>query len=94
MFALIPRGTVSKASFSSPGNRFLCAPAAALELKQRLLSQELTESDCLEHVISKTAMAASRAGEWDRFVAERLKSIVELEADFVRTVLERHPTAK
>jgi hypothetical protein len=94
MFALIPRRSLSKTSFSSPGNRFLCAPEAAVELKQRILALELNESDCLEHVISKAAIAASQAGDWDRFVAERLKSIIELEDDFVRAVLERHPIAK
>jgi hypothetical protein len=94
MFALVPRRLVSKGNFSSPGNRIVCAPDAASELKQRLLSEELSANERLQHLIPKTAITASRSGDWDGFIQERLNAISHAEQEFVAGILERHPLSE
>jgi hypothetical protein len=94
LFPLVPRRLVAKASYSSPGNRFLCAPRETEELKDRLLSGALHESDQIKHLISDAAVVAARAGNWDEFVQVRLKALSEQQHTFVSDLLSRHPISK
>jgi hypothetical protein len=92
MFPLIPRRFVSRESFSSVGNRFLCHPTEAVELRKRVLSAQMEEHERVGHVISEAALAAARAGSWNEFIALRLEAIEALERTFIDDLLARHPT--
>jgi hypothetical protein len=94
MFALVPRRLVSKLAFSSPGNRFMCSPEAAADLKQRLLSNEcegIHAAECAEHLIPPAAIDAAKKGQWDLFIERRLAAIADREKEFITEVEERHP---
>lgn len=92
LFPLIPRRLVTRESFSSVGNRFLCRPADAVGLRKCLLSAQLDEYDREAHIVSKAALEAARDNDWDNFIAIRLNEIVALEQGFIHDLLERHPT--
>jgi hypothetical protein len=93
LFPLIPRRLVTRDNFSSVGNRFLCRPTDAVELRRRMLSAQLDEHDRVAQIVSDEALAAARDGNWNEFVAVRLNEISALEHTFVRDLLSRHPTA-
>lgn len=91
MFPLVPRHLVHSAPFSSVGNRFLCHPTEALELRERLLSAQLDEHERAAYVVSDASLEAAQRGDWNTFIARRLSAISALEQSFVGEILARHP---
>jgi hypothetical protein len=91
MFQLIPRRHLTRDSFSSVGNRFLCRPPHAVALRTRLLGGQLSPEERDAHVVTREAQEAGVAGQWDLFVSIRLREIATLEEAFVRDLLTRHP---
>lgn len=91
LYQLIPRTRVSKSSFSSPANRFLSDPAEAGGLRQRALTGHLDDDFRRRHAISDDAGSAAVQGRWDEFVECRLKSLQDMEEEFVVGIVKRHP---
>jgi Protein of unknown function DUF262 len=94
MFSLIPRRLLTRENFSSVGNRFLCHPAGAHELRRKVLSAELSDSERMSHVIPEDVVETARAGNWNYFVTLRRQWIVALEEAFIGELLARHPTVR
>jgi hypothetical protein len=90
MVALVPRRMLSKENSSSPGNRFLCAPDDSPQLRQRVLSGQLTAQEASEQVIPDAALDFTRTGNWDGFIEARLEAIVEQEERFIDEIAKRY----
>jgi hypothetical protein len=91
MFSLVPPHLTDSSWFASAGNRFLCHPADAVELRNHLLSAQLEEHEAAAHAVPEAALEAARRGEWNNFIALRLLEIADLERTFVDELLARHP---
>jgi hypothetical protein len=91
LYQLIPRPRVSRVGFSSPANRFLCAPDEDKALRQRVLAGHLDDDFRREHAISEGARSAAVQGRWDEFIELRLKTLEEMEEAFVADIVTRHP---
>lgn len=92
MLALVPRRMLTKANSSSPANRFLCAPEKSPELRQRVLTFQLTPHEAAEHQIPDAALDRAREADWDGFIETRLGAIVEQERRFIREITKRYPS--
>lgn len=92
MVQLIRRSAaLRKDSFSSPGNRFLCAPDQVTPLRQAVLAGRIDDEVRAIHVIPENAAAAAREGRWDDFVSARLAALASAENAFVDDIVARHP---
>jgi hypothetical protein len=91
LYQLIPRSRVTRASFSSPANRFLCVPAKAGGLRQRALTGLFDDEFRRQHAISDDARSAAVQGHWDNFVQLRLNTLEEMEEEFVVGIVKRRP---
>lgn len=87
---LLDTRQASRASSSSPANRFLCLPARRQELRRRILEADIDNALAAAHLIPPTSISAAKAGDWDRFVTERLAFIEAQERAFVEEICARH----
>jgi glycosyltransferase involved in cell wall biosynthesis len=94
MFQLVPRRRLTRESFASVGNRFLCRPNSAVDLRTRLLQGQLEAHEREAHVVSDEALRAGQDARWDDFIAIRSSDIVALEQSFVHQILARHPEVR
>jgi hypothetical protein len=91
MIQLIPRRLLSKEQYSSPGNRFLCAPEDATALRQTVLNAHFNEVTMRKHFITPAAATYAARGLWDEFVEDRLRELAFAERGFVDGIVHRHP---
>ncbi len=91
MVQLVRRSVLTKDSFSSPGNRFLCAPQEVAALRLAILGGQIDGGLQAAHVIPDDATAAATDGQWDQFVAARTAALVDAEQVFVDDIVARHP---
>ena len=94
LFMMVPRGRIPKHLAVSPGTRFLCEPEKSGELRQGLLSGQLSSQACEAHVITDDALASLHDGQWGDFVWKRWAIVQWLESEFLKGVLERHRITK
>lgn len=90
LVALVPRRLLTKANSSSPANRFLCEPDDVSELRQRVLTGQLSPQEQAEQLIPDAALERVHAGNWNGFVEARLEAIVEQERRFVAGIVGRY----
>jgi hypothetical protein len=91
MVQLVRRSMLSQDSFSSPGNRFLCAPEQVAALRQTILGAQIDDQLQAAHVIPADAAAAATDGRWNDFVAARAVALANAENAFVDDIVARHP---
>lgn len=91
LYQLVPTPRITRASFSSPANRFLCEPTEAARLRQRVLVGALDDELRRQHAISDEAESAANQGEWDKFVELRLKTLEGMEENFLVDIVKRRP---
>ena len=84
---VIPWNVATKASYSSPANRFVIHPADFVDFRDKLLAGTLSDVERQAHVISDKAMGCLAANDIGGFITTRLKDIEELERDFLRSQL-------
>lgn len=92
MVQLIPRKYLTKENSSSPGNRFLCSPDGARELRQEILSGDITDQARSMHLIAEDAATAAAQSRWNDFVETRLSRLAYEEENFVAEIVARHPS--
>jgi hypothetical protein len=78
-----------RSAFSSAGNRFLVLPAEAGNLRDAMLTRNLTDPMREKHAISDSAFDALLQGDLPRFISLRLADIVEFELRFLRPLVEQ-----
>jgi len=86
---LTPRHA-SRASCSSPANRFLCPPSELTALRRRILDGEIEPQLAAAHLIPPDAITAAQNEDWDGFVASRRKHIEAQERSFVDALRKQH----
>ena len=87
---LLDARQTSRANSYSPANRFLCSPAQRLEWRRRILEADIDDALAAAHLIPPASIEAAKAGDWDRFVTERLAFIEAQERAFVDEICARH----
>lgn len=90
LVSLLTRRQASRPTCSSPGNRFLCPPAELSELRRRISEGDIDATLARAHLIPPVSIAAAEAGQWDRFVSERLAFIEAQERAFVDELCKEH----
>jgi len=88
--SMLTRRQASRPTCSSPGNRFLCPPAELSELRRRISEGDIDATLARAHLIPPVSIAAAEAGQWDRFVSERLAFIEAQERAFVDELCKEH----
>jgi hypothetical protein len=91
MCQLIPRRLLAKANFSSPANRFLCAPDHAVPLRSEVVTGVISAETAAAHLIPAEATAAALEADWDGFIAARLEAMAAVESTFVNEIVDRNP---
>jgi hypothetical protein len=78
LYQLVPRNRVSSANYSSPANRFLCAPDEAKELRQAILSGQIDASMQSMHVIPEESRKSAVQGRWDDLLSAGSRVLKQL----------------
>lgn len=91
MVQLVRKNMLRRDSFSSPGNRFLSAPAEVAALRHAILSGTIDDDLKTAHLIPDAAAEAASESRWDDFVTIRLSALTETEKAFVDEIVARHP---
>lgn len=91
LYQLVPRRLLAKENFSSPANRFLCAPDDAAPLRAQVLTGHVSDSVAAAHLIPQAASEAAAANDWDLFIEVRLEAIQVAEKTFVDEIIARNP---
>jgi hypothetical protein len=91
MLPLVHRRLLSKTNYSSPANRFLCGPQDSQVLRQRVLSRQLSLIEQRAYLVPNKAIACASVENWDGFVEARLTALLDLEEEFIKQILVRHP---
>ncbi len=84
---VIPWKAAGKVAYSSPGNRFLVAPAEVHDFREALGSGTLTSKEKQAHGISNEADRKLQAGDIEGFVRQRTADIVSAEHAFLLPLL-------
>jgi hypothetical protein len=90
LVGLLTPSRASRASCSSPANRFLCPPSGLAALRRTILDGEIGPALALGHLIPPEAIAAAEANDWDRFVSARRELIESQERAFVDGLRKKH----
>lgn len=80
----------SRASCSSPANRFLCPPSELSELRRAIMDDDIDAIMATAHLIPPEAVSAARTNDWNGFVGARLSHIESLERAQFTALRDKH----
>ena len=80
--------------YSSPANRFLCAPDGSVALRQEILAGDISDEISSAHLIPLAAQKAASQNDWNAFIQARLRAIAAAENAFVNEILDRNPAVR